>query len=213
MNGSDGIKITKTKDGWIARNENDEVITTKAEIDSLLEQEQYLEAMVKLLQVFGCNVSEDDIVDYSENPEGKPDDPYYSHFDGHISFTVDGREVTVYMHLIDDPASWSHGHAFRMRGGGPFEIHMIISKYIGTNRLFHILGHEMVHIDQYISGRYKQWEWTYGPLGAGAYAEMEASEWNLSYCDIVPFFNCESEFNDYLKKAIEAFENRPLDGR
>jgi hypothetical protein len=72
----------------------------------------------------------------------------------------------------------------------------------------------MVHVRQIVSGMYKIWQWIYGPLGAEAYADIEASKWNISFCSLVPLpSDCHREFNNYLNVAAREFENRPLDGR
>jgi RHS repeat-associated protein len=207
-----GVSITLTKNGWIAKGEDGATIT-KTEIDSLIEQGTHLGAMAKILSVFGYCMEDASIIYYSENPEEKPESPY-GKFEGHIKFMADGREVTLFLDLTNNIES--SGHTFQLGINGPLEVHMILSKKmtLTAERLFLLVGHEMQHVEQLVSGKYMQWEWTYGPEGAKAYSEMEATKWNIHIClSSLPFCDYLSEHKQYLNYWTGLFENRPLGGR
>jgi len=197
--------------GWVAYDADGNVITSQEEIQSLLDKRKYLEAVVLLLQVFGYDVdmsdityyvTEDEIAAWAEDPGAKPLRI------GHIQFTVNGMPITVYVTLYHFPLSDSTGETFLIKDTGSLEMYLDLSPHIEANRLFHIVGHECIHVDQHVSGRYAEWEAMYGPEGARARAEIEATSYNILWIFFsgISYEGALAERLRYLRYWAEVFE-------
>jgi hypothetical protein len=49
----------------------------------------------------------------------------------------------------------------------------------------HVVGHESIHVNQYLSGQWALWVTWYGLTGAEALAEMEAYAFNVQWSCLV----------------------------
>ena len=81
-------------------------------------------------------------------------------------------------------------------------VHLFIKKDWDPALLFHVVGHELVHVDQYVKGRYDNWlaitgeSKTQNPekrIRTKAFMETEAYMWNLEHMYIF----CLPNIGDY----------------
>ena len=86
---------------------------------------------------------------------------------------------------IDKNDYQSNGKTNQNVGGFDVVVKLWIVIYTHPSTLYHLLDHEMVHVEQYVSGRFDAWTNAYGEHIAIALAEMKALQWNY---DHLPYF-------------------------
>ena len=127
-------------------------------------------------------------------------------FAGSISFWTDGMEVviSVYMRGLGKNSGKSYFPRFSDAGPNKF-IHVVLklNSNIGASELYHVVGHEMVHVKQYTSGKFFQWVSQWGIELAIFIAEQEAVEWNLSHLEYTNYENARREWEEYMVQVIE----------
>jgi RHS repeat-associated protein len=169
---------------WSAKDAAGSTITDSAEIDSFLAQGMILEAVVKILQIFGFNVSEDDIhycKSYKEilDYEGLRNIPI-----GYIQFDHNGTTIKwdIYIYF---GASGKFSGKSSLGEDGSILVVLSISNHSSAGALFHVVGHESIHVNQYLSGQWALWVTWYGLTGAEALAEMDAYAFNVQWSCLV----------------------------
>ena len=170
-----------TEKGWIAYDSNGNLITTSTEISDLVktgDEEKIQEAVVLMLQVLGYDTEENQI------NTTEIYDPHLKKYLPAVTMVVNGIEVTIIIAEIE------HG-AFDMTGtsglneNGSVTVTLSIGTNVHPSTFYHILGHEMIHVEQYTSGKFGAWKEAYGRHIACALAEIEAVQWNYSQ---LPYF-------------------------
>ncbi|KYK30358.1 MAG: hypothetical protein AYK19_18425 [Theionarchaea archaeon DG-70-1] len=194
-----GVCFRQTDNGWVAYDqETGEKITSEQTINDLLEQGKTLEAIVEVLKALGYDMS-NVIIEYSSGTD---------QYIGSITFEVEGETVimNVYRSIFRNEMA---GHTEPMTGmidGLPdrfIQVDLVIGFDIGASQLYHLVGHEMVHVMQYISGRFRQWEKQYGTEMATFIAEQEAVMWNLSQLKFVNYPGAYRQWESYLVNVVE----------
>jgi RHS repeat-associated protein len=157
---------------WTAYNEKGEKITDSNEIDTMIKNEQYLTAIVLILQVLGYDVTFDNIKGDS------------------IQFEIDGVDVEVTVTSCDEPNSDSGRTDQPLGKGTKIHVEIFFGDYVNTSasELFHSVGHEMQHAHHYASGEFYDWEEEYNSdVAALELSEIYAYQWNLLHLDIISF--------------------------
>jgi RHS repeat-associated protein len=179
--GENRVCIEFTANGWIAYDSNGNLITTSTEISDLVktgDEEKIQEAVVLMLQILGYNIEENQI-EISEEYDTHLEKIKYV-----TTMVVNGIDVRIEIGNI------VHG-GFDMEGtsglneDGSVTVTLSIGTNVHPSTFYHILGHEMIHVEQYTSGRFGAWKEAYGRHIACALAEMEAVQWNYSQ---LPYF-------------------------
>ena len=189
-----GVCFRQGENGWVATDAaTGQIITSKQTINSLLETNQVVDAVVEVLKALGYDMSNATI----EHSSG--DDSFL----GSITFQVDGETVIVNVYRLPFFGETS-GHTeprTSMIDGLPdrfIQVDIEIGFRVGASKLFHVVGHEMVHVGQYTSGRFRQWEKQWGPEFARFIAEQEAIEWNLKWLEVVNYTGGRQQWESYL---------------
>jgi hypothetical protein len=194
-----GVCIRKGKDGWVASDEaTGKVITTEKTINDLLGNGKVLEAIVEILKALGYDMS-DASIEYSSGDDN---------FIGSINFEVNGEKINMNVYRLPFLGEMG-GHTepkTSMIDCLPdrfVQVDLEIGFNLGASRLYHLVGHEMIHVMQYISGRFYQWERQWGTAFATYIAEEEAVMWNLEQLDVVSYNNAQKNWENYLVSVIE----------
>jgi hypothetical protein len=133
MTNEDGISITETENGWIAKKDGETL--KSSDIEDLFQNGQYVDAVILILEFFGCKIisSGGDVIramyedyeidifissDYGSDP--------YEHFKG----------GTDPLSIIEED------------GYGKLEMRLYYNKNTDPAVLFHLVGHEMYHVQQ-----------------------------------------------------------------
>ena len=183
------IRVNSAAGTWSAYKENGEKITDSDQINALIDegkQGALLEATRLLLLVLGYTVEEHNI----------------EIVDDHIEMTVDGMTVKVYPKFDLRDEFQYEGHTWLMADEGEgiwIRVDIIIGKEIPCNGLIQLLGHEMVHVHQFTSGRYQDWVNEYNEEVAKALAEIEAATWNFDHLMLFPYGH--HLWKDYFDKS------------
>jgi RHS repeat-associated protein len=171
---------------WIAKDAEGNVITTSEKINEMLRNGQIFEAMVKILQFLGFDVDESDIHydDWLLDEDGNVDYDKIKkynrssvHHIGYIEFEYDGRTIRIDVYILFGIGD-SAGHT-DLLDEDSIQTYFWLNTSISANEFLQTVGHECIHMYQFLSGIYTHWVNTYGPAGAEAIAEMEAYSWNL----------------------------------
>ncbi|MBU7044953.1 MAG: RHS repeat-associated core domain-containing protein [Theionarchaea archaeon] len=171
---------------WIAKDAEGNTITDSEQIDSLLNAGQILEAMVLVLQFFGFDVDMDDIhySNYWKDENGNVDyEKIKDHMGGerslgYIEFEQDGKTIRIDVKIFGGFFG-SSGHISWDQENNKITMTFYLANKINANEFLHIVGHECIHLNQYLTGQYTEWINIYGPAGAQAMAEVAAYHWNV----------------------------------
>jgi RHS repeat-associated protein len=177
--------------GWMAYDGNGNLITTSTEISDLVQSgdgEKIQEAVVLMLQVLRYDVEENQI----ETTEVY--DPHFKKYIPAVTMVVNGIDVMIKITEIE------HG-GFEMIGtsilndDGSVTVTLKIGTNVHPSTFYHILGHEMIHVEQYTSGIFNAWSKAYGEARACALAEMIALLWNYNRLHYFPIAYGKSDLN------------------
>jgi hypothetical protein len=135
-----------------------------------------------MLQVLGYTEGENNLQLFDEDNDGINDC---------VALEIDNNKVYVYP--VKGGCPWDssvRGHTDPPKEG-IIRVYIFNMGTIDPNLLFHILGHEMVHVEIYASGQWQEWVTMLGgdkkaEDAADSLSELAARTWNLANLLVMP---------------------------
>ena len=198
-----GVCISKGPNGWMATDaKTGEVITTEQKINELLDEGKILEAVIEVLKALGYDTSNATIMYSLTVYENDP-----NMYIGSVSLLVDGIEVVINVYTnptLSRSGGTTSSPQYSIDGANKFiNVVLYVHPQISASNLYHVVGHEMVHVKQYTSGKFSEWEKQWGTAMAIFIAEQEAVEWGLIRLEYIDYLNARRDLEDYLIDVIQ----------
>jgi RHS repeat-associated protein len=184
-----GVCVTYCEFGcdneWVAYNSEGKIIASSSEIEELLQEGKFLDAIVLILRVLGYNMD----IRILTSVTGM----------GFITFEYEGVTIEIRAHEIESVLG---GTTQQPRPGTTVKIKINVQSDMSASDLFHRVGHEMVHAKNRISEKYWENVETWGSGVASHLDEVDAYSWNLSQTDFICYPGSYRKFSYWLSYYI-----------
>ena len=198
-----GVSIRVCQDGsWVAYDATGAKITDSAEMADLLDSEEgegWAEATIKILQMLGYTVTGNNIASKDTNGDG---------IDDTVTLDIDGENVEIKLTADEGPKRDPMGYPIfgnTNRADGVIKVTIYDMDNMTPNKLYHVLGHEMIHAEHFASGQWDEWEEIHGECGANLLSEIAAHSWNVTQHWVIPCWTIYNASEKWLDQEYRIF--------